>query len=192
MVSAAMNVSGGHFNPAVTVGLLVTRRIAPVLAAVNIVAQLAGTLAAAYALKAAMPAELFAAVRGGTVPIASDVSMLQAISLEGIATFFLVFVIFGTAVVPEAPRLGGMAIGLTIAADIMAIGPLTGAAMNPARYFGPAIASGVVEGQIVYWVGPLIGAIVAALLWQHVLLNKATSVEVPTPAPRPARKGASS
>ena len=193
MVSATMNVSGGHLNPAVTVGLLVTRRIAPSLAAVNIVAQLAASVAAVLVLKEVMPAELFAAARGGSVPVASDVTTLQAICLEVIATFFLVFVVFGTAVSAEAPRLGGMAIGLTIAADIMAIGPMTGAAMNPARFFGPAVVTGVFEGQIVYWVGPLIGAIAAALLWQYVLLNRPVpAAAVPTPAPRAARKGASS
>lgn len=172
MVSATMNVSGGHLNPAVTVGLLVARRITPPLAAVNIVAQLAGAVAAAYALRELMPADVFAAVRGGGQSVASDVTTLQAISLEAIATFFLVFVVFGTAVNPDAPRLGGMAIGLTIAADIMAIGPLTGASMNPARSFGPAVATGIFEGQIVYWVGPLLGGIVAGLIWQYVLLKR--------------------
>jgi MIP family channel proteins len=172
MVSATMNVSGGHLNPAVTVGVLIARRITPPLAAVNIVAQLAGAVAAAYALRELMPADVFAAARGGGQSVASDVTTLQAISLEAIATFFLVFVVFGTAVNPEAPRLGGMAIGLTIAADIMAIGPLTGASMNPARSFGPAVATGVLEGQIVFWIGPLIGGIVAALIWQFVLLRR--------------------
>jgi glycerol uptake facilitator-like aquaporin len=81
---------------------------------------------------------------------------MQAITLEAIATFFLVFVVFGTCVNPEAPKVGGFAVGLTIAADIIAIGPLTGASMNPARSFGPAVAAGVYEGQIVFWLGPLI------------------------------------
>jgi MIP family channel proteins len=178
MVSATMNVSGGHLNPAVTVGVLLARRIGASLAAVNIVAQLAGAVAAGLALKGLMPAEAYAAVRGGGQTIAADVTLMQAISLEAIATFFLVFVVFGTAVNPEAPRLGGMAIGLTIAADIIAIGPLTGASMNPARSFGPAVATGVYEGQIVFWAGPLIGGILAALIWQFVLLKRSA---VPAP-----------
>jgi len=165
-----MNVSGGHLNPAVTIGMLLTRRIAPGMAGVHLVAQLAGAIAAALALKGLMPPDVFAAARGGGQAVASDVTTLQAISLEAIATFFLAFVIFGTAVNAEAPRLGGMAIGLTIAADIIAIGPLTGASMNPARSLGPAVAAGIYEGQIVYWVGPLVGAIAAAVLWQSVLL----------------------
>jgi MIP family channel proteins len=173
MVSATMNVSGGHLNPAVTVGLLVGRRIAPALAAVHIVGQLAGAVLAAMALKGLIPADLFNAVRGGGQAIASEVTMMQAIGLEAVATLFLVSVVYGTAVNAEAPRLGGMAIGLTIAADILAIGPLTGASMNPARSFGPAVASGVFEGQVVYWIGPLLGAIVAAALWEYLLLKRA-------------------
>ncbi len=172
MVSATMNVSGGHLNPAVTFGILVARRISLPMALLHLVAQLAGAVCAALTLKGVVPHETFAAVRGGTQFVALDVTMTQAIVLEAVATFFLVFVVFGTAVDPEAPKLGGMAIGLTIAADIMAIGPLTGASMNPARSFGPAVASGSWEGHIVYWVGPLIGGALAGLVWDHVLLRK--------------------
>ena len=171
MVSAAMNVSGGHFNPAVTTALLVARRITPTIAGVHILAQLIGALAAAWALKMTMPVAVFAATQGGGQSIALDVTMTQAIALEFIATFFLMFVIYGTAVHVNAPRIGGLAIGLTIAADILAIGPLTGASMNPARSFGPAIASGVLAGQVVYWIGPILGAIAAAMVWEFGLLR---------------------
>jgi MIP family channel proteins len=171
MVSAFMNVSGGHFNPAVTTALLVARRITPTVAGVNIVAQLLGAVAAAYALKLSMPSALFAATQGGGQSIALDISAMQAIGLEAIATFFLMAVIYGTAVNSEAPKIGGLAIGLAIAADILAIGPLTGASMNPARSLGPALASGVLAGQVVYWVGPLIGAIAAAMVWEFGILG---------------------
>ena len=171
MVSAAMNVSGGHFNPAVSTALLVFRRITPTVAGVHILAQLIGALAAAWALKMTMPVAVFAATQGGGQSIALDVTMTQAIALEFIATFFLMFVIYGTAVHVNAPRIGGLAIGLTIAADILAIGPLTGASMNPARSFGPAIASGVLAGQVVYWIGPILGAIAAATVWEFGLLR---------------------
>jgi glycerol uptake facilitator-like aquaporin len=80
--------------------------------------------------------------------------------------------VFATAVDPHAPKVGGFAIGLTIAADILAIGPLTGGSMNPARSFGPAIASGIFEGQVVYWVGPILGGIVAALLYDALFLRR--------------------
>jgi MIP family channel proteins len=177
MVSATMNVSGGHLNPAVTIGLLSARRITPNVAGIHIIAQLLGALAAAYALKFAMPSALFTATQGGGQSIAFDITMAQAIVLEAIATFFLMFVIYGTAVNSDAPKIGGLAIGLTIAADILAIGPLTGASMNPARSFGPAIASGVFAGQLVYWVGPIIGAIAAAMIWEFGILNRVKPVD---------------
>jgi len=172
MVSATMNVSGGQLNPALTTGLLVARRIPPLVAAVHIVAQLLGAAIAATALKLTMPSALFEAARGGGQSIALDVTMVQAIGLEAIATFFLMFVVYGTAVNHEGPKIGGLAIGLTIAAGILAIGPLTGGSMNPARSFGPALASGVWEGQVVYWVGPILGAVAAALVWEFGLLKK--------------------
>jgi MIP family channel proteins len=177
MVSAFMNVSGGHFNPAVTTALLVARRITPTAAGVHIVAQLIGALVAAWALKMTMPSAAFAAVQGGSQSIALDVTMTQAIGLEAIATFFLMTVIYGTAVNSDAPKIGGLAIGLTIAADILVIGPLTGASMNPARSLGPAVVSGVLAGQVVYWAGPLLGAIAAAMLWEFGILGKAKSAK---------------
>jgi MIP family channel proteins len=172
MVSAFMNVSGGQFNPAVTLAFLVGRRITPTVAGVHIVAQFVGAVVAAFALKMTMPSALFVAAQGGGQSIALDVTAMQAIMLEAIATFFLMAVIYGTAVADTAPKIGGLAIGLTIAADILAIGPLTGASMNPARSFGPAIASGVMAGQFIYWVGPILGAIVATLVWEYGILDR--------------------
>ena len=171
MVTATMRISG-HLNPAVTLGFLVARRIEPMMAGIYIVAQVLGAITAAYALKASVPAELFAATRGGGQSIALDVTAGQGFMLEMIATFFLTFVVFGTAVDPQAPKVGGFAIGLTVAADILAIGPLTGGSMNPARSLGPAVASGVFEGQFVYWTGPVVGAIVAALLYDQLFLRR--------------------
>ncbi len=170
MVTALMRISG-HFNPAVTIGFAVTRRIAPMMAGIYIIAQLLGAMIAAYALKGLFPEALVLAARAGGQSVSSDVSLTQAVVLEAIATFFLVFVIFGTAVDPKAPKVGGFAIGLAVAADILAIGPLTGASMNPARSFGPAVASGVYEAQAVYWIGPIVGAVLAALLYHHLFLS---------------------
>lgn len=172
MVSATMNVSGGQLNPALTIGLLVARRITPTVAGVHIVAQLLGAVVAALALKWAMPSAVFLATQGGGQSVSIDVSTVQAVVLEAIATFFLMFVVYGTAVNSDAPKIGGLAIGLTIAADILAIGPLTGASMNPARSFGPAIVTGNYVGHVtVYWVGPILGAIAAAMLWEFGILN---------------------
>lgn len=171
MVSALMRISG-HFNPAVTIGFLAARRIEPMMAGVYVIAQIAAAILAAYMLKWLLPPELTEATRLGGQSIASDVSFGQAVMLEAIATFFLAFVIFGTAVDPQSPRIGGLAIGFTIAADILAIGPFTGASMNPARSLGPAIASGSFEGQAVYWIGPVLGAVAAALLYDGLFLRR--------------------
>lgn len=170
MVTALMRISG-HFNPAVTLGFLVTRRIEAMMAGVYIVSQLLGAMAGAYALKATMPAAVFAATRGGGQAITLDITGTQAFLLEAIATFFLVLVIFGTAVDPKAPKVGGFAIGLTVAAAILAIGPLTGGSLNPARSFGPAVASGVYEAQLIFWTGPIVGGVIAAVLYEFLFLR---------------------
>jgi MIP family channel proteins len=170
LVSATMRISG-HFNPAVTIGFFATRRIDAIMAGIYIAAQITAAIMAAYALKWLLPESLTSATRLGGQAISLDVSAGQAIALEAIATFFLSFVIFGTAVDPRAPKLGGLAIGLTIAADILAIGPFTGASMNPARSFGPAVASGIFEGQAVYWIGPILGAVLASLLYDMLFIR---------------------
>jgi aquaporin Z len=172
MVTALMRISG-HFNPAVTLGFMAVRRIEPVMGVVYIIAQIIGAILAAYALKGILPREGVDATRVGGQMVATSISFGGAVVLEMIATFFLMWVIFGTAVDPDAPRVGGFAIGLAVAADILAIGPLTGASMNPARSLGPAVASGVFEAQAVYWIGPIIGAIVAAVLYDRVFLRRA-------------------
>ena len=171
MVTATMRISG-HLNPAVTLGILAARRINPTMAVVYILAQLLGAMAAAYVLKGVYPESVFIAARGGGQLVAEGVSSGSAYLLEAIATFFLVFVVFGTAVDPQAPKVGGLAIGLTVAADILAIGPLTGASMNPARSLGPAVASGIFEGQIIYWVGPILGGVAAALVYDSLFLRR--------------------
>jgi len=180
LVTATMNVSG-HLNPAVTAGFLVTRRIDALMAVVHWIAQFTGAIIAAYMLKLLFPSELVTITRLGGQSIASSITLFQAVVLEAIATFFLVFVVFGTAVDPRAPKVGGFAIGLTIAADILAIGPLTGASMNPARSFGPAVVTGIFEGQTAFWVGPLVGGVLAALLYDRLFIGRQE------PSPLPAR-----
>ena len=171
MITATMRISG-HLNPAVTIGFMVTRRIEPMMGAVYVVAQLFGAAVAAYALKGVFPDHVSVATRLGGQTISGDINMAQAILCEAIATFFLVFVVFGTAVDPHAPKVGGFAIGLTVTADILAIGTRTGASMNPARSFGPAVVSQIFEGQAVYWIGPILGAIAAALLYDGLFLRR--------------------
>jgi MIP family channel proteins len=192
MVSAFMRISG-HFNPAVTLGFLATRRIELSMAGIYIVAQIVGATLAAYTLKGTFPADVFAAARGGGQSVAEGVSGMQAVTLEAIATALLVFAVFGTAVDPQAPKVGGFAIGLTVAADILGIGGLTGASMNPARSFGPAVASRVFEGQYVYWVGPILGGVIAAVVYDQLFLPRAGEpiehgAVRPTAEPSPSRK----
>ena len=128
---------------------------------------------AAYLLKATFPAEVFAATRGGGQAISLDVTATQAWILEAVATFFLTFVVFGTAVDAKGPNvIAGFAIGLVVTLDILAIGPLTGASMNPARSFGPALVTGIYEGQFVYWTAPIIGSMLAALLYETLYIPR--------------------
>jgi len=171
MVSALMRISG-HFNPAITLGFLATRRIEVPMASVYILGQLIGAIVAAYVLKFTFPFTLFEVTRGGGQSLALQVSGSQGFVLEFIATFFLALVVFGTAVDPKAPRIGGLAIGLVVTADILAIGPLTGASMNPARSFGPAVASGVFEAQLLYWLAPIAGSVLACVLYEYLFIRR--------------------
>lgn len=172
MVTATMRISG-HFNPAVTTGFLVTRRIEPMMAVIYWIAQFTGAIVAAYALKSLYPDNIVQVTKLGGQSISSDITLIQAIVLESIATFFLTFVIFGTAVDPRAPKVGGLAIGMAVTAGILSIGPLTGGSMNPARSFGPAVVMGIYQGQAAYWIGPIVGAVLAALLYEKLLMPHA-------------------
>ncbi|MBI2173013.1 MAG: aquaporin [Candidatus Aenigmarchaeota archaeon] len=171
MVYATAHVSGAHINPAVTVGMLVTKKIGSSKAALYIISQLVGAAVAGFFLAAIFPSA--PALNLGTPALASGLPVASGILVEAVLTFFLIFTIFGVAVDKRAPAgFYGLAIGLVLTFDILAGGTLTGAAMNPARAFGPALASGFWENQVVYWIGPIIGAIVAALAYDRVLSSK--------------------
>jgi MIP family channel proteins len=172
MVTATLAISGGHLNPAVTLGFLATGRIDGRSGITYILSQLAGGTVAALAVEFLLPSVMVRATLVGTPLLAGTLTLPVAIAIEALLTLFLVSAIFGTCVNPEAPKVGGFAIGLVLFFDIMVGGPLTGGVMNPARAFGPSVASGVWTGHIVYWVGPVIGAVVGALLWDKVLLPK--------------------
>jgi aquaporin Z len=172
MITATMAISGGHLNPAVTVGLLTARRIDARTAGAYIVAQLAGAVIAAYLLRSVYPPYTLRSITFGTPGLAHTVQLSQGILIEAVLTFFLVSAVFGTCVNSEAPKVGGFAVGLVLLFDIIVGGPLTGAAMNPARAFGPALVSGTWVAHAVYWVGPILGGVLAALLWEYVLLPK--------------------
>jgi MIP family channel proteins len=172
MITATMTISGGHLNPAVTIGLLAARRISVVSAVAYIFTQLVAATLAAFLVKALLPVGAVRSAMVGVPVIAGSMTLGQAIGLELVLTFFLMFAVFGTAVSPDAPRVGGFGIGLVLLFDILVGGPLTGAAMNPARAFGPAVVSGEWVGHAVYWVGPIVGALLAALLWEYFLLPR--------------------
>ncbi len=181
-VSALGHVSGGHFNPAVTVGLLVARKISPLLAVLYILGQLIGGVAASLALVAVLPREIWSAFALGTPAVTEGFTTGQALLLEAILTFFLLIAVFGTAVDGRAAKIGGFGIGLTVFVDILVGGPITGGVMNPARAITPAIVSGAWNGDWwIYWVGPLAGAIVAALLYYAFFLPKGDEPVIAAP-----------
>ena len=104
----------------------------------------------------------------GTPALGEGTDVMQGIVIEAVLTMVLVVAVFGTAIDPRGPKIGGLAIGLAVAADIFMGGPLTGAAMNPARWFGPAVASGTYDDWYVWWIGPLVGAAIIALVYRFV------------------------
>lgn len=174
LVSATGHLSGGHLNPAVTAGFVVTRRMTVGQGIGYVVAQLVGAFFAALLLTASFPEAARQAVHLGTPALARGVTPGVGIVVEAILTFLLVFVVFGVAVDARGPRgIAGLMIGLVIAMDILAGGTLTGGAMNPARAFGPALFSGFWRNQIVYWIGPLLGGVLAALVYESTLLRTA-------------------
>ena len=171
-ISFAMGISGGHCNPAVTIAALVAKKINLRDASVYIVAQLIGAIIAGIFLVAIYPASVGDAVNYGTPSLSGSTSVLSGIILEAIMTFFLVSVVFGTIIDGRAPKLGGFAVGAIVVVDVLAGGAFTGAAMNPARALGPAIASMYLVNWYVYVIGPILGAVVAGLIYGYLLLEK--------------------
>jgi aquaporin Z len=176
MVAAAGHISGGVYNPSLTVGLMVTRRIGVGRGVYYIVAQLLGATVAALALKVIFAPAAAAAVNLGTPAVGLGVGTAAAVLAEIIMTFFLMYSVFGVAVDQRgAKAIAGLVIGLTITMDIFVGGGLTGAAMNPARWFGPAIVQGAFDNWWIYWVGPIIGASIAAVVWNQFYLSDAAT-----------------
>jgi MIP family channel proteins len=172
LAMAAGHISGGHYNPAVTIGMLVTRRITASKAIAYILAQLAGSLAAAGVLTLVYRDIERNAVNLGVPAVGASLSAGNALVAEIVATFVLVFVIFGTAVDNRTPKvISGLVIGLTITMDILAVGSVSGAAMNPARWFGPAIVQGDFSDFWIWWVGPIVGGVLAAVLYNDVIMD---------------------
>jgi aquaporin TIP len=184
MVTALGHISGAHFNPAVTMAALFTKRIKPDLGVIYIIFQLLGGVFGAFMLSVALPASSWQAPTNLGVPaISANITVAQAFFIETILTFFLVFVVFGAGVDPANRNgfkaAGGLAIGFVVMMDILMGGPLTGAAMNPARAFGPALVAGAWTHQLVYWAAPLLGGVLAGALYDSLYLSQRPAKKAP-------------
>jgi len=179
MIAAAGHISGGHYNPAVTIALFLGGKIGLLKSIGYVAVQLIGAVVAAMILKqlfddstvdfkASVPAVNYAADGDGII-----FGRTNALIMEIVLTFFLVYVICGSAVDSRGPHaIASLAIGLTITMDILLGGPLTGAAMNPARHFGPALVDGSWKDGWLYWVGPIIGGVIATIVQNYILIPR--------------------
>jgi aquaporin Z len=172
LVSALMNISGAHLNPAVSFGLLAAGKTDPKTFGKYLVAQLVGAVVGAALVKAVFPGPSVMAMSAGTPGLASVIGFGQGIAIEAVFTFILVFTVLGTVVSSEAPKIAGFGIGLAIFVAAIVVGPLTGAALNPARAFGPALISLDFKAHAVYWIGPLVGGGLAGWVWRAFLLPR--------------------
>jgi MIP family channel proteins len=187
MVSVLAHISGAHFNPAVTLGVWVARKIDTPRALLYIATQLVAGIVAALVLRWVLPEQLWnpggagASLGNTTVNAGLGMTETRAVFLEAILTFFLVIAVFGTAVDDRGPfvKTAGLTIGLVLIFDILMGGPLTGASMNPARSLGPAVATGDFTGIWVYFAGPIAGGVIAAGLYWFVFLWWRERVTVP-------------
>lgn len=161
-VSATMHISGGQLNPAVTFGLVCGGHMTVADAIRYWISQLLGATAAALICLGIFGRDTVVA---GTPQLGTGISVGAGILVEAILTFFLVFVVHGTGIDERGRRVAGLAIGSTVTLDILFGGPLTGAAMNPARVFGPALAASFWKAHYVYWIGPLIGGAAAGFVY---------------------------
>jgi len=169
------HISGAHFNPAVTIGFWITKRMSTVEVLGYWIAQMLGGIVAAFCLKAIVPREdAWQPVLGGTPDLVRDFTRLPAMGLEALIAFFLVLVYFATTSEDnvDSRSLSSFAVGLVYTIGILVAAPFTGAALNPARAFGPALASTHWSNQGVYWVGPLAGGFLAGLIYDSMYARK--------------------
>ena len=166
MTFALGNISGAHFNPAITIGFWATKKLGTITSILYCAAQLLGSIAGAYLLGAIIPEPLWRPVALGVTDLASDITRMPAMGIEAALTFFVVF-IFALAAVDRDGKFqkpGSFAVGFAITVGTLLGGPFTGAAMNPARVFGPAIVARHWTNQGIYWIGPLLGGLIAACI----------------------------
>lgn len=171
MYAVLASSSGGHFNPAVSFAMLITKRMSITDFLAYVAAQLLGAIAAAALLSGIYPTGVALAADLGTPTLGGGVSTSSGLIAEIVTTFFLVFVFFGAAV-DTRNALGaaaGVPIGLAVVGGILMAGPLAGGAMNPARWFGPALVGGNWDNAWIWIVGPLVGAAIAALSYENFI-----------------------
>jgi aquaporin TIP len=191
MVSAVGLVSGGFFNPAITIAFVITRRINARLAALYLLVQFGAAALAALLLKWVFPHGASSGTHIGA-PVLNSISSGKGLVIEAVLTFFLVWVVFATAVDPRGTfrQVAGLAIGLTVVFDGLVGVSLTGAAVNPARAFGPELVGNYWPHFWIWYVGPIAGAAIAALIYEGLYLGPPkpepvgppeTGVEEPAP-----------
>ncbi len=183
MVSAVGHISGGHFNPAVTFGFLLTRRISALLGLAYLIAQFAGGVLAALLLRWIFPADYRDATNLG-VPAVNTIDVGPALVVEALLTFFLVWVVFAMTTDSRSTysAIAGLAIGLVIVFDTLMAYSLTGAGLNPARVFGPELVANVWTDAWIWYVGPIAGGAIAALLYDELYLRPQGPPPVGPPA----------
>ncbi|MCH9038438.1 MAG: MIP family channel protein [Chloroflexi bacterium] len=171
LVFATAHISGGHLNPAVTFAAMLTNRISAARGLMFIVAQVVGAVVGVLLLLATIPDA--ANTNLGAHSLGPGVSIGMALLMEIVLTFVLVFVVFATAVDPGGMgNLAPIAIGLAVLVDHLVAVPITGASMNPARSFGPALVAGEWANHWVYWVAPLLGGAIAGFVYQFAFINR--------------------
>lgn len=177
-VSVGANISGGHVNPAVTFGAFLGGNITLLRGILYWIAQLLGSTAACLLLKFST-----GGLETAAFSLSTDVSVWNALVLEIVMTFGLVYTVYATAIDPKNGSLGTIApiaIGFIVGANILAGGAFDGASMNPAVSFGPALVSWTWTNHWVYWVGPLIGGGIAAIIYDLFFIGQTTHEQLPT------------
>lgn len=169
MVTATRTISHGHLNPAVTIAAWIVRKIDTRNMIGYVIAQCLGAIVGSIMVRLAVPSDPLQIVNMGTPALAGGVTIPQGLVTEIVLTFFLMFVMYGSLIDGRAPNTGGLFVGLTVILDVLVGGPLTGAAMNPARHLGPALLGGGMEDAWIYWVGPIVGAVLAAVAYHNLI-----------------------
>ena len=175
MATATAQVGGGHLNPAVSFGMLISGRMKLWDCLGYTFAQCCGGVAAMVILTTAVSPLALEAVNYGITAVGEGATPRMAFVMEIVLTFFLVFTAFGTVVDQRAPKLGALLAGFAVAMCVLVGGPVSGAALNPARWLGPAVISGDFYDWWVYAVGPLAGGLLAAVLYSQLLLRNSES-----------------